>query len=279
MARVQRRVSHVKGLQDELDKRIHNEDDIVATFAGIDTVGATDEKTVMSAKMTKTEIDKKIDITSIVNDLTSGGVAVPLSAEQGKILKTSIDGLSSGLDYKGPFDATGTLPADPSKGDFYKVSVAGTVDGLELAVGDMIISNAVVVGASAAANWDKIDNTEAADILRTANISTDADWTVDPTLLSSRATTAAYIKTKVDAVSVKFVNETVTITGDTGTLTNQPVDNVIFMGTASVLNADGTYDIVECSVDALKVLTLSPTVTGDYDGLTATVTFAYTPVV
>ena len=279
MGRVQRRVAHVKGLQDELDAKLHNINDVASVYADVVTTDDTFAKKTLSAKVAKIEIDKKIAIASIVNDLTSGGVAVPLSAEQGKILKTSIDGMSSGLMYKGAYDATTTLPADPKKGDFYKVAVAGTVDGLELAVGDMIIANATITGASAKANWDKIDNTEAADILRDGDTSTATDWTTDTTKLSDRATTAAYIKTKVDAISIKFVNETVAISGDTGTLTNQPKDNVIFMGTASVLNADGTYDIVECTVDASKVLTLSPATTGDYNGLTATVTFAYTPVV
>jgi len=57
------------------------------------------------------------------------------------------------LRYMGAFDAsTGSFPANPTKGDFWKISVAGTVGGVDLAVGDQIIYNGT--------GWDKIDNTE-----------------------------------------------------------------------------------------------------------------------
>lgn len=41
----------------------------------------------------QTGLDAKSSISSIVNDLTTGGTAVPLSAEQGKILKTEVDSI------------------------------------------------------------------------------------------------------------------------------------------------------------------------------------------
>lgn len=74
-------------------------------------------------------------------------------------VKAKISSIVGPLEYKGIFDASaGTFPA-ANLGDFYKVTVAGTIDGLELAVGDMIIANKA--GASKAADFDKIDNTDA----------------------------------------------------------------------------------------------------------------------
>lgn len=64
------------------------------------------------------------------------------------------------LTYKGVWNASTNVPAIPAaaplnKGEFYKVSVAGTtnIDGInDWAIGDWIISNG--------ATWDKIDNSE-----------------------------------------------------------------------------------------------------------------------
>lgn len=101
-------------------------------------------------------------------DATASGDAV----NKGQ-LDSAISALANGVVYKGLFDASGgSFPSDPSQGDFYKVSVAGTVDGLELAIGDMIIANADVTGASAATNWDKIDNTEISHASMEADITT-----------------------------------------------------------------------------------------------------------
>lgn len=80
----------------------------------------------------------------------------------------------SGLDYKGLLDAsddTAFIAASHSKGDFYKVSVAGTISGEVVNVGDMVIINKVVAGgALVAADVDVIDNTESADILRIVDL-------------------------------------------------------------------------------------------------------------
>jgi hypothetical protein len=57
------------------------------------------------------------------------------------------------LHYLGKHDAsTGVYPSTPSLGDFYKISVAGTISGTVFAVGDSIIFNGTT--------WDKVDNTE-----------------------------------------------------------------------------------------------------------------------
>ena len=278
MALVKRTIRSINTLQTELDARLHKVDDIVTDFSLVDGTATYDVKWV-SANALRTKFNSKVDTSSIVDDLTTGGTTVPLSAEQGKALKLLIDGMSSGLIYRGIFDASGSvLPADSKKGDFYKVSVAGTVLGLELAVGDMIIANNDVVGDTAAEDWDKIDNTEAADILSTSNISTDPDFAIDGTKLADRDTIKTYVETFVEsavsAVNIKAINETVTLTGDTATLAYTPLSGVILMGTATIDNEDTTYDLVTCSVSG-TTLTVQPLVSGEYTGKSCTVSYLY----
>jgi len=91
-------------------------------------------------------------------------------------LVAAIEGLSAGLEYKGTFDADTPAPdldaLDNTKGDFYKVSVAGTYLGVEYAVGDNLYFNKDVASGTTvvAADIDKIDNTESPDILRTGDV-------------------------------------------------------------------------------------------------------------
>lgn len=55
------------------------------------------------------------------------------------------------LIYVGPWDASGgAYPAAAEKGWFYKITVAGVIDGTPFAINDDIIFNSV--------GWDKIDN-------------------------------------------------------------------------------------------------------------------------
>ena len=55
------------------------------------------------------------------------------------------------LNYKGTWDAsTGVYPSSPSKGDYYVISVAGTISGHAYAVGDWITYDGT--------KWDYVDN-------------------------------------------------------------------------------------------------------------------------
>jgi hypothetical protein len=62
--------------------------------------------------------------------------------------------VTGGLIYRGSHSAaSGAYPATPSLGDYYKISVAGTLGGVEYSVGDSLIYNGT--------DWDKIDSTDA----------------------------------------------------------------------------------------------------------------------
>lgn len=273
MSNIKRRVSFIKGLQDELDDRVHRVADLVTDISTINGTSAFDDKYV-SANALKTSVDSKIDKTSIVNDLTTGGVTSVLSSEQGKQLKILLDGMATGLIFKGSFDigVETTLPASPITGDFYKVvnsidaSASVTIGGIHLTQGDSLYYGTT--------EWIKLDSTESADLLRDGDVSTNSDFTVDGTKLTDRTSIKTLVDASVALVSVKFINESVTITADGGTLAHAPVNNVIFTGVASINNGDGTFDLVECTASG-TTLTLSPDAAGTYNGLQAKVTYAY----
>lgn len=140
------------------------------------------------------------------------------SAESTKAyVDTVIAWLSAWLEYKWAFDASveTALPEDIKTWDFYKVSWAWTIDWLELAVWDMMIANKDKDWATAWTDFDKIDNTEAADILRDWDVSTNTDLSVDWTLLTDRATIKSYVDDAVawvdSAAEISYDNSSATI--------------------------------------------------------------------
>jgi len=274
MAIIRRRIASVKGLQDALDAKVAI-DGILDDYTEADGTETYDDK-VVSANEIKQELDDRISKSSISSALDSDSEETVASSKAAKDLKDQIDSLTGGVVYKGTFDASGDkLPSDVKTGWLYKISVAGTIDGLEMAVGDSIYANKDVDGDTAGADWNKTDNTESADILREGDISDDDNWDNDTDKLSDRETIKKYVDDAVSEVSTKFVNEKQTISDDKFTLDNQPLDNCIFTGVASVDNEDGTFDIVECSVDDNAVVTLAVENAGEYDDKKATVTYAY----
>lgn len=78
-----------------------------------------------------------------------------------------INNTLTGLIYRGTWDAsTGIYPTPIDTGDYYIVSVSGTVGSIDYIVGDWIIWN----GSA----WEKIDNTQGVTSEITANIGTTA---------------------------------------------------------------------------------------------------------
>lgn len=101
----------------------------------------------------------------------------------GKILTSVIPaGALGGLSFKGTFDASGgSYPSSPSNGDFYIVSVAGTVSGTALKVGDYIFYY------STGTTWEVIHDPSTTDQLTEG--STNLYFT------NTRAQTAAVLNT------------------------------------------------------------------------------------
>lgn len=83
--------------------------------------------------------------------------------------------LVGSMSYKGTIDAsvaTGVTLDGAAVGDFYLVSVAGTLDGIIYNIGDHLIVNVAITDfdVDGAGKIDIIDNTEASDILRSSDI-------------------------------------------------------------------------------------------------------------
>ena len=83
------------------------------------------------------------------------GVQVETGKYSAKHWATQAQASATGaLVYRGSHSAaSGVYPASPALGDYYKISTAGTLDGVSFATGDSIIYNG--------AGWDKIDSTDA----------------------------------------------------------------------------------------------------------------------
>ena len=106
--------------------------------------------------------------------------------------------------YKGVLDASGgSYPASPAKGDYYIISVAGTISGKVYGIGDWAVYDGTV--------WDKIDNQTVTDVFHTdkpAEISalTDKATPVDADVFlieDSETTPTAFGKKKLTLAHLK----------------------------------------------------------------------------
>jgi hypothetical protein len=81
----------------------------------------------------------------------------------------SAGSITGGLVYKGSYNATTASPdlTTAQKGDFYIVSVAGTLAGVTLNVGDHIVFNQNASSPITSSMFDVIDNTDAVQSVNT----------------------------------------------------------------------------------------------------------------
>ena len=126
-------------------------------------LAANSDVKVASQKATKTYVD--VQVASIQGQITAGMV------------------------YKGTFDGSQTISAQGiatiQKGWFWKVTVAGTVSGVNtpsgpgVSVGDMVIANITKSSAIVAADFDGVDNTESSDLVRLTAAQTLTNKSID----------------------------------------------------------------------------------------------------
>ena len=86
--------------------------------------------------------------------------------------------LTGALIYKGSIPTT-TVPNNAEKGWYYVVSTDGTYYGIECNAGDMLIVNKNLSGTPTASDFDKIDNTESADLVKLNEAQTLTNKTID----------------------------------------------------------------------------------------------------
>lgn len=177
---------------------------------------------------------------------TSKVVNVPTPTADGDAanklyVDNAVSGVTGQLSYQGVLDAsTYTNELDnQNAGDYFVVSVAGTVEGVEVAVGDILLLNADTTEATSS-DFDKIDNTDLSE--------------TDVKALFSAGT------------GLSYANGVFSITNlgvDTAQLANDAVDktkiNADVAGIGLGQNVDGSLEVnvddstVEVSADTLQV--------------------------
>lgn len=120
-----------------------------------------------------------------------------------------VNGIQNPIQNKGNFDASaGTFPADADSGWLYKISVPGTIDGMELNVGDVIFAVEDVLSTSSSSHWVKIDNSDGTDILRQDIIDTDVTLSSNSnTLIASQKAIKSYVDTTLDNLNTQLMDE------------------------------------------------------------------------
>lgn len=120
-----------------------------------------------------------LNLTDGNNNATLTGLAAGVNPTDA-VTKAQLDAvvINGGMTYRGVLDAsdaTGAALDGASKGDFFYISVAGTLDGLDFQPTDHLVVNADITDfdVDGAGKIEKVDNTESADILREADIVND----------------------------------------------------------------------------------------------------------
>lgn len=176
-------------------------------------------------------------------DIGTNGVA-PLDAN-GKIQLVNIpDALLGSVNYQGTYDAsTGTpalpTPAAENKGYYWVVTAAGTQEGLDLTLGDWIISNGTA--------YEKVD---AQDAVSSVNGKTGA-------VVLNAADVGALALTGGTVTGPVTFEDTVTVpapANDTDAATKKYVDDAI----AAIPETGGTVTSVDVSVPSFLTSTGGP---------------------
>ena len=110
------------------------------------------------------------DVGTQANNIVQLDANAKLPAVDGSLLTNLPAGnITGALVYRGVYDATANNPplTNAVKGDFYKVSVQGTLAGVALNVNDHIVFNQNASAPITSAMFDVVDNTESTDTLDT----------------------------------------------------------------------------------------------------------------
>ena len=118
---------------------------ISTTQASISTTQAAAASTSAAAAATSQNLAMNYANAAVNVEVTPGNYSARHWAEQARL------NVLGSLVFKGRFDASkGVLPASPNLGDFYLVSVSGTISSVKYGVGDMLFYDG--------SQWDRIDN-------------------------------------------------------------------------------------------------------------------------
>ena len=181
-------------------------------------------------------------------------------------IDTKLGTLTTGLTYKGSFNATTGAPsiANTLQGDLYIISVAGTIYGQTWAVGDHLLINADMGGTVTNSKIDKIDNTDQVTSVNTqtgAIVLSGNDLVADHSA-SNYTAANANIDGHLSGIDTKFGTLGTASVEDVGTTAG---DLVQLDGTAKLPAVDGSQltNLPSAPVTSVNTLTGAVVVSGD----------------
>lgn len=237
-------------------------------FTEIDLERQSQDLSLTKAKLKANFLDgANLNLTDGNNDATIEGLAIG-TANDHAVNKGQMDAaiaasIVGGMTYKGTIDASDASGAtlDGGKaGDFYYVSVAGTLDGKAFNIGDHLVVNADITDFSVdgAGKIDIVDNTESSDILRTSDVVNDLTTGGIAVPLSAQQGVvlkglADDLQTEVDAIEAGAGLDT------DGTYIAPSGSNYIDAST-SLASADALLDAqIKVNADAIAAIPVPPT--------------------
>lgn len=202
------------------------------------------------------------DITGGNNDATITGLAQGVNGDDAvnvDQLNAAINAaLVGGMTYQGTIDAsdaTGAALDGASQGDFFLVSVGGTLDGIAFNAGDHLVVNADITDfdVDGAGKIDIIDNTESADILRLSDIVNDLVTGGATDVLSAQQ--GVVLKAFVDALQSELDATQAGAGLETDGTYASPVGTNYIDTATSLKNADALLDAqIKVNADAIAGL-------------------------
>lgn len=201
------------------------------------------------------------NITNSNNNATISGLAAGTLANDA-VNKSQMEAaiaaaITGAMNYRGTLDAsdpTGAALDGASKGDFFLISTAGTLDGKVFNIGDHLVVNTDITDFSVdgAGKIDIVDNTESTDILRTSNIIDDLVTGGTSDVLSAQQ--GVVLKGLVDALQTELDDTQAGAgLGADGSYTPDAGADYI-SGATSLHNADSLLDDqIKTNADAIGV--------------------------
>jgi hypothetical protein len=233
-------------------------------FTEIDLERQSQDGTLVKGKLKADFLEGgNLNLTDGNNDATITGLAAGVNPTDA-VNKAQLDALTieGGMTYRGIIDAsdaTGAALDGASKGDFFYVSVGGTLDGKAFSVTDHLVVNADITDfdVDGAGKIDKVDNTESLDLLRDSDIVDDLTTGGSANVLSAEQ--GKVLKGLVDDLQTE-VDDTQTGAGlaADGSYVQPSGSNYIDAST-SLASADALLDAqIKVNADAIAAIPVAP---------------------
>ena len=201
----------------------------MATLYSSQAIADSSENT--SGKIRVSTSSEALAATNDTTAMTPAKVAAYVASATGTV--------TGNLRYKGAYDASANSPVLTSakKGDFYILSVAGTLAGVALNVGDHIVFNQDAASPITSAMFDTIDNTETPASTTTAGV---IEIATNTEAGAGSATDKALVPSNVASLSIANTQVTGLGTASTASTGTSAGNVVVLDGSAKLPAIDGS---------------------------------------